>query len=547
MEEHTTGNKKSALLSTGSVLDWATQFYCDANDYWMVLFLLRLRKSEASEDPNDWCEGDSEPLYLVFCRLSKCAEVLGPMYLGLKESEEVLDKQQPWASPLNLHHMAKSADTRISKAEQYYEDGGPTGSSPARATLEPFSSPFNSPQRSMQQSKPKSLAEISADMKCLDVAEMIHRLIRVENTRRRLATEYLDWKHTQGSVGEQSERWQHHFAKRNISAEIKFENILVALKELVVLNAIITPSGKLTGDLPLVLNHLALKQRSQPCNESTQAIPNTRQQGAFDAAQCLAVLNIMFPLESLPIDTRCSCETKACMLRYAMPLRHVPSPRMQLYQLLCETEAWVNGDDRVRTSVGTETSRSSIVPFDQISQSADDQGDVLGDGFGEEENEAGQNNTNRISDHSERTPANCPTWLAAARGFAWGQVKQSCHAYLRYAQHRITNQQHEMHPWKPPASTASEHPTSESAQAHESSDVDSTGGSNVEYNDIKSAHTRPESQRITDAILSENEQLLREVEQQAKPGATVIERIVRHSRLVKARFSPYATYKALAK
>ncbi|KAJ2616401.1 hypothetical protein H4S08_000792 [Coemansia sp. RSA 1365] len=547
MEEHNTGNKKSALVSTGAVLDWATQFFCDAHDYLMVYYLLELRKSEASEDPNDWREGDSEPLYLVFCRLNKCAEVLGPMYLGLKESEEVLERQQPWASPLNLHNMAKSPDTGISMMEQYQEDGGSTGSSPAMATLEPFSSPFNSPQRSIKKSKRKPLAIISAEMECLDVADMICRLIRVENTRRKLATEYLDWKHAQGSVGEQSERWQHHFAKRNISAEIKFENIMVALKELVVLNAIITPTGKLTGDLPLVLEYLALEQRSQPWSESTQPIPSTRKQSAFDAAQCLAVLNLMFPLESLPVDARYSPETKAWMLRYAMPLRHVPNPRMQLYQLLCETEAWVNGDDRVTASVGTETSRNNIVLFDQISQSVGDQDNVLGDGFSESENDAGQHNTKHINDQSERTPANCPTWMAAARGFAWGQVKQSCHAYLHYAQHRITKQQHEMHPWKLPTSTASEHPTSESAQAHESFDVDGTGGSNVEYNDIEPARMRPESQRITDAILSENEQMLREVERQAKPGATVIERIVRHSRLVKSRFSPYATYRTLAK
>ncbi|KAJ2806155.1 hypothetical protein H4R20_001797 [Coemansia guatemalensis] len=534
MEGHTTGDTESALVGTGSVLEWAIQFYCAADDDKMVTSLLQLRLDEANKDWDDLFQSYNEPLCLLFNRLNVCTYSLGPMYLGLEESEEALNRQQPWASPLNLQHMAKSSVSEHSKAQQQHKDAGSAGSSPARTTLEPFSSPFNSPPRSIQQSRQQPLE--MWEIKALEVPAMIHWLITVENARRRFATEYLDWKHAQGSVGEQSERWQHHFAKRNIAAEIKFENILVALKEIVVLHAIITPGRALTGEMAALLDRLALQQHSQPQDESAQVIPSAGKQGVFDVAQCLAVLNLMFPLSLPHADARYSQKENKMRYQYAMTLRHVPSPRIQLLQLLCETEAWVNGDDRVTVSIGPGEAHSSTVPFSQLSQSADDHGDGLNGGLENgsvvDEHEIGQRNGKHAGDQDERTPANCPTWLAAARRFAWGQLKQSCFAYLRYAQHSINKQHFEMHQWKLSTPAAPDQPADEAAPAHDTQEP---------------APTCSKNQRITNAILSENDQLLREVQQHEKPGTTVLERIVRHSRLVKSRFSPYATYSALAK
>ncbi|KAJ2083660.1 hypothetical protein H4R24_000618 [Coemansia sp. RSA 988] len=540
MEERTTGNTESALASTGTVLDWAIQFYCAADDAEMVSSLVQMDVEEVSKDQDYWYQSDNEPLCLLFFRLDKFVNLLKPAYLGLEESEETLNRQQPWASPLNLQHMAKSSATDYSK------DAGSVGSSPVRTTLEPFSSPFNSPQRSIQQRRPQSPLGI-LDAKCLEVPAMIRWLIIVENARRRSATEYLDWKHAQGSVGEQSERWQHHFAKRNIAAEIKFENILVALKELVVLQSIVRPESTLTGQLGKILDCSALGQHRQSGGESMQALPNTDKQGVFNVARCLAVLNLMFPLGPLHANTRYSDEENRMRHRFAMPLQHVPSPRIQLLQLLCETEAWVSGDDRVTVSIATGGAHNSFGQFDQLSQSADDQADGLGDGSGVNGDNVDQCSSKRVGDQGQRTPSNCPTWLAAARRFAWGQLKQSCHAYLRYTRHRIEKQHYEMHPWDLPTSSTPEYPTIETATAQESFVNDSADNCIAESDASQPTQTRSASQRITNAILSENNELLREVQHQMKPNTTVLERIVRHSRLVKTRFSPYATYSALTK
>ncbi|KAJ2772144.1 hypothetical protein IWQ57_001894 [Coemansia nantahalensis] len=486
-----------------TILEWATQFYCASDDHEILADLLPLRARVAGEDPaqaeqaaaGTALEGDSEPLHVALYRLRRAATELGPSYLGLDETEEVLDSQQPWASPLNLQQMAKR--TAPSGGQSSGQSGAP---------LEPFSSPFSSPQRRV---RPRTLPSADrAAAAALDVPAMVRRLITVENTRRRYAAEFLLRKNAQGSVAEQSERWQHHFAKRNIAAETKFENILIALKELVVLRAVVDSRVVRIGELRRILARL---------DDARQPAPRR-----LDVAQCLAVLNLMFPLDPLQTDARTSPEPATWQQRYACPLRHVPNPRMQLHQLLCEAEAWVRGDERVTASVGSPALQDVGSLLDQLP--CVDGNDNDGDG-----DERGAKRARTSSTHRA---ASCPTWKAAARGLAWGQLRQSCLSYLRDTEQKIAEQHQAVHPWTAGPDAAAAAAAADGASERVPEYLDGLGD---------------EGLRMSRSIQSENGRLLEEVMRQVGPTSTVLERIARHSRLMKLRFSPYAAYDALAR
>ncbi|KAJ1734134.1 hypothetical protein LPJ61_001235 [Coemansia biformis] len=494
-----------------AILEWATHFYCAADDHEMLADLLPLRARAAGAEPAPAeaeaaagnLAGDRQPLHLAFYRLRKAAAELGPSYLGLDETEEMLDSRQPWASPLNLQRMAKRAHT-AGVDTRSHSGAAATGDAQDASPLEPFSSPFSSPPRAAQPRAVRSADRAAA--KALDVPAMVHMLITVEGARRHFAAEFLSRRNAQGSVAEQSERWQHHFAKRNIAAETKFENILIALKELVVLRAVVDHGVTRIGELKQVLGHMDAEQHPEPLTAPRVAV-----QRDFDAAQCLAVLNLMFPLDLLGMDTHCSASTGRWQQRYARPLQHVPSPRMQLHQLLCEVEAWVSGDERVTVSVG-----SALLHSDSSSGDGDNV-----DGATTDEHRAKRARTDRA-----HTPANCPTWLAAARGLAWGQLKQSCITYLRDAQQKITDHYQAIHPWATGPGAIGSAPVTVPEHLGELGD---------------------EGLRIARAIQGENGHLLEEVMRQVSCGTPVLERIARHSRLIKLRFSPYAAYDALAR
>ncbi|KAJ1808632.1 hypothetical protein LPJ77_002222, partial [Coemansia sp. RSA 2523] len=403
------------------VLDWATQYFCSLDDHEILSDLLPLRQWEVDStvvyhaqprekrrrphmstptttrirELNDGqFDGDSQPLHAVFYRLRKALSALGPAYLGLSESEDVLDKQQPWASPLDLQPWASPGDLQEPSVD-----------------LQPWASPFNSPQAVEDAADVADAVDNTdntdntgnidaAQAQQIDIPEMIYLLITAETARRHFAASTLRLKHTQGPLASQSERWHHRFAKRNIALETKFENILVALKELVVLRAIADPRSTQIGELRRVMGY------TQPSRTE-------------DAALALSVLNLMFPVDPALATTHAGSDR--WLMRYAFTLQHVPSPRMQLLQLLCETEAWVSGDDRVTVSVATHVNDGSD-PADSVDPADSD-----------------CHRTKRVCIAEPRTPRTCPTWVAAARGLAWSRLKQSCHAYVRDTQQNITD------------------------------------------------------------------------------------------------------------
>ncbi|KAJ2847371.1 hypothetical protein IWW36_003885, partial [Coemansia brasiliensis] len=336
-----------------AVLDWVTQHCCAHDDHELLEDLLPLRKcvskrikrqktsSAVQEETAGQLDSDGQPLHIVFYKLRRALDNLDPAYLGLEETEEMLEQQQPWASPLNLQRMAKPLVSKRPRTP--LSDSPESGNGP----LQPFSSPFNSPSRPTQRKRQNKVDKAAA--RALDIPELIYLLITAENARRHFANELRAKMLAQKSVGDQSERWQHKLAKRNIAAETKFENILVALKELVVLRSVADMGRPPVGELEQVLSNAALQQK-QPKSVHLKAQDTQTPNSGFDAALGLAVLNLMFPLDPLHADTRWPLSTNKWQQRYAFPLQHVPNPRMQLHQLLCETEAWVSGDERVTTS-----------------------------------------------------------------------------------------------------------------------------------------------------------------------------------------------------
>ncbi|KAJ2387746.1 hypothetical protein GGI05_003996, partial [Coemansia sp. RSA 2603] len=396
------------------------------------------------------------PLHLVFYRLRQAIDQIGPSCLGLDESEISPNESQPWASPLALPKISTHASDTSS-------------ADPSIQPLEPFL--MQTPKQKQEQpllttgrySSNGQPSTARASRQNTDIPAVIHMLITAETARRRISSEYLLKRQSQGSVADQSERWQHHFAKRNIAAETQFENVLVALKELAVLQAIVDPTTSQSEDLARCLEHTGGRPVTGTKRRRTLGAA-----GGFDPAQCLAILNLMFPLDPLHADKKQTThETTGWSQRYAFKLQHVPNPRMQLVQLVCEVEAWVG---------------------------------------------------NNVADSR---PNKCPKWLQSARGFAWGQMRQSGRSYVDRSEKKILELHRKMHPW-----------TFEDAGANGTVDGREQEGVQAHFDA---------------AIVRDNAVILAEIDGQVSPDTTVIERIARHSQLVRHRFSALAVRDALKK
>ncbi|KAJ1722356.1 hypothetical protein LPJ53_003224 [Coemansia erecta] len=434
------------------VLDWALQFYCSLGDDEMVDDLVRLRRFEIKD-----ADDSRPPLSLAFHRLRRGIDGIGPSCLGFGDSEISLSESQPWASPLVLPKLtARAADNPAAD---------PSAQRPEHflPPTELYERPSATTKR--HSSNPKSPATRVAQQN-IDIPAVIRLLITAETARRRIAAEYLLKRQSQGSVADQSERWQHHFAKRNLAEETQFENVLVALKELAVLQAIIDPTTEQSEDLARCLEHTGGRPVAGAKRRRRQTL-GAANGGGFDAAQCLAILNLMFPLDPQQhADGRPADDgTAEWSQRYAFRLQHVPSPRMQLVQLLCEVEAWVG------------------------------------------------------SHASDGRPSKCPRWTESARGFAWAQLRQSGLSYVVRAEKKVLELHRKLHPW------AFENAAPEGAVSGE---------------DGVQAH-------FDAAIARDNAVIVAEIDGQVAPDATVIERIARHSQLVRHRFSALAVRDALRK
>ncbi|KAJ2746380.1 hypothetical protein GGI20_001376 [Coemansia sp. BCRC 34301] len=357
--------------------------------------------------------------------------------------------------------------------------------SPASETsgpLESFLMPADTPSNVAPMSR-KRKRKADAGMGPIDLPALIHMLITVEQARRDYLNELTSRKHAQGPVGDQSERWLHHHAKRNTAAEIKFENVLVALKELVMLRAVIDSGITQLSELKSLFSRSGSKRSGLD--------PDCPHELDYDATQCLAILNLMFPLESLNAGVLGPTGSSKLGRRYAFPLQHVPNPRAQLHQLLCEVEVWTS-------------------------------------------TEAGQN-----ANGADHTPSNCPGWLESARGFAWGQLRRSCLTYLRDTQNKIATQHQAMNPWVPAVPKADVSREDDAEMSPSMDDLD-----NIEC--ISLSNDSGAGQDIAGPpAAQENDAILLAVSAQCSRGATVVERIVRHSRLVGSRFSQQAFYNGL--
>lgn len=345
------------------------------------------KKREAESE--DIFEIKQTPLYVAFYKLNQALDDLGPSYLGLKETADELDKEkQPWTIPTKL--------TVVNE---------PTSEHPETVAMmvkEPVLA---------HKGETKDLYKDP-----MDIPALIRLLIEVENTRRYFTKQLIQQRHqTGGPLGDQSERWQHGIAKRNIAAETRFERFLVALKELVVLRAIVDEETAEIGELRQVLGE----------DETARGRKRRRDEGGhgqFDATKCMAILNLMFPLNRSPMDRLAVLDWNQ---QYDYPLQHVSNPRTRLHQLLCEVEAWVNGDERVtvNTELGSEQQEKNV----------------------------------------ERLPENHPAWRESARGFGWGLMLQRCQSYLDEAQHKIALYHRTMNPLVDPREVSSSTSSSELA------------------------------------------------------------------------------------
>ncbi|KAJ2395971.1 hypothetical protein GGI23_004097 [Coemansia sp. RSA 2559] len=475
------GGKRAADMKT--IVDWATEYFSSKNDNELVEGLMQLQKLYAKDTQNpestnaaackDGQPSDNVPLYTAFYKLRTLSNMLGPMYLGFSKTEDSTEAQQPWT--LKLERAGKPGRAlRRSDSDTSISDDDGNRSAPKRRKL-------NEPSASNKSLKDWPVFHDS-NAAALDIPEVVRMLIIVENTRRYYASELLSKKHAQGPLGDQSERWEHGFAKRNIAAETKFENLLVALKELVVLRTIADPVAAERGDIKQVLKSTGTwpqqpdhnddapaPAHAEDANSKTSAVTLSNR---FDPAKCLAILNIMFPLDPLHTDRRVSFNTGRLQQRYAFPLQHVPSPRTQLHQLICEVEAWINGEDC-----------RGIPAFNQKKRLHADQ---------------------RTSG-----PMSCPAWLASAHSFTWGQFNQSLKTYLQDTELKIATQHRMIHPWSSPEASFSR----------------------------PSAASQNNGISFSEHILNENEGLLTRIESTSPVNATVLEHIVHHSRLADLRFT----------
>ncbi|KAJ2874344.1 hypothetical protein GGH93_002472 [Coemansia aciculifera] len=487
------------MASTNAIIDWATEYYCSVDDHEMVQELLRLQECHArdrdvgtesaittSSDNSD----NALPLHVIFHKLRRAIEELGPSYLGLDEEDGLLEEHQPWKSPLNLQRMADPT------AAMSVDGSDDSPLSRTGRSLESFLLPANdssSPAPPLRKRKRKA----EMDTEPMDLPAVIHMLITVEQARRNYVAELTSRKHARGSVGEQSERWLHHHAKRSTAAEIKFENVLVALKELVILRTIIDPGMTQLSELNYCLSRTGSKRGKTSSAMSLDVSPVLD----YDATQCLAILNLMFPLESLNAGSSNSARLSKWGRRYAFPLQHVPNPRAQLHQLLCEVEVWIS------TEGCAMSSGASL---------------------------AGQSANN-----GEHTPNNCPGWLLSARGFVWGQLKQSCLTYLRDTQHKIATQHQLMNPWAPVAPNAGS-PHEDDMMSQSMEDLEA-----AECISLSNDSGVADQGVAGPAATLENDIIMSAVSAQCSPDATTLERIVRHSRLVGSRFSQKSFYLGL--
>ncbi|KAJ2549746.1 hypothetical protein EV175_004328 [Coemansia sp. RSA 1933] len=464
--------KRTADMET--IVDWATEYFSSKDENELVERLIQLQQVYANDTPGaesskDYRPGNSSssiPLYAALYKLRKLLKMLGPLYLGLDKTEDVQGAQKPWALQLQ---QAASHTTRASKyldSDSGVSDDDGNTNPPKRRKLSDLPT-RNKPLEDWQ-------VFSSTNSAALDIAEAVRMLIIVENTRRHYASELLNKKHAQGPLGDQSERWEHGFAKRNTAAETKFENLLVALKELVVLRVIADPESTERGDIKQVLGPTGTQSPEQTDEANGHPAHAISLANKFDPARCLAILNLMFPLDPLHADRRLSFNTERRQQRYAFPLQHVPSPRTQLHQLICEVEAWMSSED------------CHVVPA------------------------SSQTKQPQHADQQERGPMSCPAWLASARGFAWDQFSQSLRTYLHDAELKIATQYRMIHPWSSPDTPS----LSRSATSLQSNDVS-----------------------FSEHILNENDDLLKRVEKNAPVNATTLEHIVHHSRLADLRFT----------
>ncbi|KAJ2758655.1 hypothetical protein H4S06_002605 [Coemansia sp. BCRC 34490] len=507
-----------------TIVEWAAEFFSARDKSGLVEELTQLQRLYAEEksdskEPNvasreDSHAGDTVTLYTALYNLRKLHKMLGPLYLGICEAEDTLGARQPWASPLRLQHNAEAVDTarKIDSDSRISGGYGDEGVS-KRRKLAKTTSPSSSKSQDSASNKPLEGWQVYHFLNAasLDIPEMIRMLIVVENTRRFYATQILHKRHAQGPLGDQSERWEHGFAKRNIAAETKFENLLVALKELVVLRAIADPEAMGRGDIKQVLEHMGVQmpqrkegqrqkqqqeqhsekivanhgrgEPSRPSRISTHSTFATTLSNRFDPAICLTVLNLMFPLDPLSADRRISLNTSRWKERYTFPLQYAPSPRVQLHQLICEVEAWMNGEDSGVSAL------HRAFPAQQL--------------------QTDQNTSNESS--QPRCPMVCPVWLASAHSFAWGQFRQSLQAYLQDTELKIATQHRMLHPWL----------SSKTSSSGSTSDI-AGRTTNISY---------------SEHLLNENEEMLRLVESKASTNATVLEHIIHHSRLADLRFT----------
>ncbi|KAI8322179.1 hypothetical protein GQ54DRAFT_297514 [Martensiomyces pterosporus] len=556
------------MSGANTILDWATQFYCSRDDHEIVGDLLELRRCSAADagadqnrtppprgrrhakrDEVSQLDDGKQPLHILFYKIRRSLRSLGPSYLGLDETEKTLDDQQSLS--LNLHIFAKPALDAEAGAGTQQADS----SAKSDGVLEPFSSAFDScpssgyPQ-TLQTSPP--IGE-PAETEPLDIPALIYSLITIENARRHFASEVLSRKHSEGSKIYHSERWQHGFAKRNLAAETNFENVLVALKELVVLRAIADPDTTQIGELNLGLGRTSSRERRRSRGAAPLSAGPSGAQGmassahlrhlghGFDAAQCLAILNLMFPLDPLHADRRQSMGTNMWQQRYAFPLQHVPNPRAQLHQLLCEVEAWVNCDERVATAMRSSAILKNSSAIDALPHTADPVNLAAADRPALWRTEVDKN------DSEPHLPTNCPAWLASARGFAWGRIKQSCVSYLQATSQKIAEQHRMVYPWAPacalPANAAADAPDPLEPAGHDTHSACSqepttprAAGLDIGRNDS-----------LSSGVWRENRLILKGLDEQLAPNTTVIERIVHHSRAISRRFSPYSAYETLSK